>query len=175
LLWINPLRPQPLLLHSFLESAQCVRRLVLVLDRKILRRRSPKSRLVSAPQPAARASGVNSGRAGAISKSDAVAIDMVLFSGMDEGEVHDSGLGLRWVWFWKADDGSADGRRFQPPAVFEQPPWQSRSPELNADDFPHGRTMRRRLAARLPGMFRICVFSCRFRADAAQTKEFMTP
>jgi len=87
----------------------------------------------------------------------------------------DLGLRLRRVAFRQGDDGRADGRRIQPPAVFEQPPWQSRSPELNADDFPHGLTMRRRLAARLPGMFRICVFSCRFRADADQTKEFMAP
>jgi len=47
---------------------------------EVLRRCSPKSRSASATHAAAQASGINSGRAGAISKSDAVAIDMVFIS-----------------------------------------------------------------------------------------------
>jgi hypothetical protein len=37
---------------------------------------------------------------------------------------------------------------------------------LNRDDLPHAPTMPGRLAAGLLGVFRICVFLCRFRADA---------
>jgi hypothetical protein len=104
-------------------------------------------------------------RAGAISNSDAVAIDMISFSGMDEGEMAGSGLGLRRIAFREGDDGATSRRRFEPPAVPEQPPWQSRSPELNGDDLHHGPTMPGRLAGRLSAMFRICGFLCRFRAD----------
>ncbi|HMI11276.1 MAG TPA: hypothetical protein VK567_06720, partial [Bradyrhizobium sp.] len=37
---------------------------------------------------------------------------------------------------------------------------------MKGDDFGHGPTMPGPLAADLSGMFRICVFLCRFRADA---------
>src|ERR1700676_1923896 len=90
-----------------------------------------------------------------------------LCSGMAEGEVSDPLLGLRRVALREGDDGRACVWRVQPPAVPEQPPWQPRSPKLNIDDLPHGPTMHRRLAARSLGLFRICVFLCRFRADGA--------
>jgi hypothetical protein len=86
-----------------------------------------------------------------------------------------SGLGLRLrrIAFREGDDGRANGWRFQPPAVVQQPPRQARSPKLNGDDLPHDPTMRCRLAARVPGMFRICVFLCRFRAGGeARTKRY---
>ena len=101
--------------------------------------------------------------------SDAVAIDMLLFPGMNEGEVAAPGLGLRRARLWKGDSGGTKRRRLQPPAVVEQPPGQSRRPKLDADDFPHAATMPGRLAAHLSGMPRICGFLCRFRADVALT------
>ena len=106
-------------------------------------------------------------RAGAISNSDAVAIDVISFSGMGEGEMAGAGLGLRRIAFRDRDDGGANRRRLQPPAVIQQPPWQLRSRELNRDDLCHGLTMPGRLAGRLSGMLRICGFLCRFRAGPA--------
>jgi hypothetical protein len=81
------------------------------------------------------------------------------------------GLGLRRVALRQGDHGGGNRRRFQPPAVVEQPPRQPRSPELNNDDFPHGRTMRRRLAARLFDMFRICGILCRICADGERERQ----
>jgi hypothetical protein len=60
-----------------------------------------------------------SGRAGAISKSDVVAIDRVSFPGGNEREVADLGFRLRRVGFRSGDDGGTAGRRFQPPAVVQ--------------------------------------------------------
>lgn len=77
------------------------------------------------------------------------------------------GFGLQEAALRKGDDGSPRARRFQPPAVVEEAPWQCRPPELDGDDFPHAPTMSGRLAARLLLMVRVCVFLCRFRADGA--------
>ena len=69
----------------------------------------------------------------------------------------DLGCGPRRAGFGKGEDARPGGRGFQPPAVLEQPPGQSRS-ELDADDFPHGVTMPAALAAGLLGLFRNCGF-----------------
>src|ERR1700730_18481267 len=91
------------------------------------------SQSASATQAAADTSGTNSGRAGAgaISKSDAVAIDMGSFPAMDEGEVTGLGVWRRRVALRQGDSGSAWAWRFQPPAIPEQPPWQSWWPKSN--------------------------------------------
>ena len=95
---------------------------------------------------------------------------MVSFPGIgDESEVANPAVGRgagsgRIVAFRKCDDGAARRRRFQPPAIVEQPPRQSRSPKSDGDDFRHEPTMPGRLAVRLSGLFRICGFLCRFRA-----------
>jgi hypothetical protein len=129
---------------------------------------SQNSQSASATQAAADASGIISGRAGvgAISKSDAVAIDMVLLPGMDEGEVSDLASGPGRVALRQRDDGRSNRRGCQPPGIAEQPPWQSGSPESNADDLRHGRTVPGRLAVRLLSLLRNCGFSCRFYAEA---------
>lgn len=77
----------------------------------------------------------------------------------------DFGFGFRPVALREGDDGGANPWRCQPPAVIQQPPWQSRSPELKGDDLCHAPTMRRRLAAFMRGVFRSCVFLCRFCAE----------
>jgi hypothetical protein len=87
------------------------------------------------------------------------------FSAMDEGKVTGLGVCRRRVALRQGNNGRAWAWRFQPPAIPEQPPWQSRPPKSNGDDRPHGPTMRRRLAACLLAPLRICVLLCRFRAD----------
>jgi hypothetical protein len=85
------------------------------------------------------------------------------------------GSGLRRFGFRERDNGGTNGRLLQPPAIVQEPPWQPRAPELKDDDFAHGATMPGLLAADLSGLFRICVFLCRFRADAASYLSRETP
>ena len=82
------------------------------------------------------------------------------------------GSGLRRLGFREGDNGGTNGRLHQPPAIVQEPPWQPRAPESKGDDFAHGPTMPGRLAADLSGMFRICGFLCRYRADA---KSYLSP
>src|SRR5258708_5762219 len=98
---------------------------------------------------------------------------MILFPRCDEDEVPGLRPRLRCVALREGHDGRANGWRFKPPAVVQQPPWKSRPPKLNGDDLCHDLTMRGRLAAPVFGMFRICVFLCRFRAPQ-RTRERAT-
>jgi hypothetical protein len=75
------------------------------------------------------------------------------------------GLGLRCDGFREGDDGSPSRFCFQPPAVVQESPGQSRLLKLNGDDLCHGVTMHSGFAARLFVTFRICGLLCRFRAD----------
>jgi hypothetical protein len=90
---------------------------------------------------------------------------MISFSGMDEGEMNGSRLGLLWIAFGEGNDRGMKGRWLQPPTVVQEPPRQHRSPELEDNDLRHGLTMPGDLAGHLSGLPRICGILCRFRAD----------
>jgi hypothetical protein len=121
---------------------------------------------VAGAHAAADASGISSGRAGAISKSDAVAIDMIYFRDVTRVRWRTLGLGLDALRFGKAmTEGRAGGCSSHQPAFNNRLGSLVRR-NLDFDDLRHEPTMPCRLAARLRGSFRICVFLCRFRADA---------
>ena len=81
-------------------------------------------------------------------------------------------LGLDLAWrlraLRKGDHRAAGERRFQPPAVPQQPPRQSRSHEADDDDFPHDPSMGAGLAGLMCGMIRKCGLLCRFCAGAGR-------
>ena len=106
----------------------------------------------------------------AISKSEAVAIDMVSFPGMHEGEM----AGFLSFGFGRAAFGSAMTAGRAGGEVSHQLIASSRRGSRDRRNrkgmiFAMAATMPGRLAARLPDLFRICGFLCRFRADACPT------